>query len=197
MIPALETVYTDIITRIDEIKHTDGNPVFNTRAIFNKQIDRAKTAKGYSFWDPSVFIEMKSSNEGSIGGQLTYADLAITFYISMFQLNGWDNASLDENLYIFHLRNLIKSNFSMFKATQCGLFNWVGEEQQFDHDQIYTYKLTYKCYYIDQIAYPINTHREYNFSGATLSLTAIYTSPTSSLYSSLLDHFKFDHSFLR
>lgn len=172
MIPGLNNVYKDIVDRIALIKEND-LPVFNTVAVFNDQINRSKSGKGYSFWDPSVFIEIRSSNDGSFGEQLTFSDLDIIFHISMFQLNGWDQASLDENLYIFHLRNLIKSNFSMFKPTQCGLFNWDKEEQQFDHDQIYTYKLTYKCHYIDQVAYPFNTG-QYYYATASLTLIAQY-----------------------
>lgn len=181
-INAIAQVYTSIQQQILSILNTDtGLPYFNTVAVFNDQIKRSKSGKGYNYWDPSVFIQIKSSNEGSYGDQLTFAEFDVTFHISMYQLNGWDLASLDENLYIFHLRNLIKSNFSLFQPPQCGPFNWKGEEQQFDHDQIYTYRLSYKCYYVDKVSDPFITGYEYlSATGSTtLTLTASFTASIS------------------
>lgn len=180
---AVAQIYKDIFNWLDtKVLDDTNNPMFHTRAVFNNQIERSKRGSNYSFWDPSVFVEIKSENEGDFGSQLTYANLRVTFHISMFQTDSMDG-NLDQNLYIFHLRDIIKAKFSLFEPSQCGPFNWGGEEQQFDHDQIYTYKLHYNCFYIDKVAEPEVSGAQYEFSGAGLSFSVIYaTGSTGSTY---------------
>lgn len=171
-------VYQDILSRIDNIIDSSGNKIFNWRAVFNDQIKRTKDGSGYSFWMPAVFVEIKTHNEGSIGDQLTYAEMDIIFHIVHNEL---DDAYglLDQNTNVFQFRDYIKSNFSLFKPTNCGVFIWLGENQSFNHTNIYEYIVKYKCYYIDNLASPTITGSEYYNTGASSSFIITYTQSVS------------------
>jgi hypothetical protein len=172
MYNGLVRIYWDIFEKIDTIK-IDSLPVFNTRKILNNQVKRMRDGSGVSYWMPAVFVEIRTYNEGVIGNELTYADMDVIFHIVHNELDSADG-NLDQNINVFELRNKIKSNFSMFKPTNCGLFIWNGEVGDFNHDNIYEWKLTYKCHYIDNVANPMITGNQYEYNGATVSLSIVY-----------------------
>lgn len=121
---------------------------FKNVAVYNQQVERMIRGSGYSFETPALFVEVNEENEEALGDGITASDLMIKFHIVMEQLDSSDG-NLDQNMDIFQYRNAIKSSFSMFKLAQGGIFNWLNEDEDYDHGNIYHYILGYKCYYID------------------------------------------------
>ena len=70
---------------------------------------------------------------------------------------------MDENFNIFVLRDLVVNSISHFKSDKSSIFTKVSEEQDFEHTNVYHYKLTYKAQWIDETAKP----QEYFTTGTT------------------------------
>ena len=170
---ALAQVYTDIMNKVVSIL-SGGVRVFNTVAVYNDQITRMKNGSGTTYWLPAVFIELRTYNENTIGDQLTNADIDVIFHVAHMELDS-GIGTLDQNLNIFTMRDYVKSTFSMFKPTNCGLFVWKGEQQQFNHDNINEYKLTYKCHYIDNVANSLITGTQYEYANAGITFSFGYS----------------------
>lgn len=166
-------VYQSIINWANNIQ-LNGVIAFNTIAIFNNQVKRESKGKGYVFWKPALFIEIKSSKDETYGAndQLTGSELEVIFHIVHNELDD-ATGNLDQNINVFTLRNLVKKSYSLFQPLQCGVFNYYGEEQQFTHDNIYIYKIKYKCWYVDTSAYPIPDQMYYYATGSVVGTYSV------------------------
>lgn len=144
----INEVYQQIITSAPSI--------FNYVSIYNKQIKRLLNGSNFSYNNPSLFIEIQEEQQSieTLGNQLTASNLIIIFHIVMMELDG-AVGNMDQNLNIFNLRNEVKKNYSLFKLTQGGTFNWMNEDEDYDHGSIYHYLIKYKAYYIDFSSYNI------------------------------------------
>jgi hypothetical protein len=150
----LVTVYKSIFDHIDSIVDTNGNKVFQLRAVFNDQIKRALTgekghgAYGYMIPTPSVFVEMIYDNELNLLNKYNAVDITFRMHIIMMELDATDG-TLDQNLNIFTYRDLINKAFVGFFPTQCGPLRYRKEKQQYNHTNYYEYILDYQSHYID------------------------------------------------
>lgn len=125
--------------------------IFKTVAIYNQQVQRMLRGTGYSFELPALFFEVNEDNYETHGSEITASDMIVNFHIVMQELDSSDG-NLDQNLSIFYLRNKVKQWFSLYKVDNGGTFQWLNEDEDYNHNNIYHYITKYKFYYIDKTA---------------------------------------------
>ena len=74
---------------------------------------------------------------------------------------------LDQNLDVFDLRDDVITSLDMFRPLQTGNLVYISGEQDYNHDNVYHYELTFRGRMIDPIG---NWEPIYS----TMSLTASY-----------------------
>ncbi len=128
--------------------------------IWNNQFQYMADGSLYSFPMPCAFVEVQTNDTQSIGGYVQGSDIDVTIHIGQDFYNG---SNIDENFNIFILRDLVVKSLSHFKSTKSSIFVKVSEEQDFEHSNIYHYKVTFKTQWIDETAKPL----EYYTTGTT------------------------------
>lgn len=142
---SLSNVYRTIINKFAE------TTVFNQVAIYNKQVQRLLRGQSYNIFLPACYIEITEKNVMQLLDYHTASDLDIRFHIVMSQLDSTDG-SMDQNLYVYKLRNTVKGLFSLFKLDTGGFFQWVDEDQDYNHGNVYHYVIRYRAHQVDLTA---------------------------------------------
>ncbi len=124
-----------------------GKPLFKRVDIFNNQIKYEKDGSGYTFPSPSIFLEMKETGVKQLGIGISLIDYEIIFHIIDTKYN--DARHLDRNIRVFGLRNLVKQKFQLYMPKQMGKMIFIKDEQDFTHDNVYQFKLTFKGALLD------------------------------------------------
>lgn len=154
------SIYKSIFNQVNTLVGKDNKTIFKNVYVFDDQIKRMVNGIGsvYDIYNtPCVYIEITYDQERPLQNKLSQMDLVITFHIVMMELDALHN-NLDQNTKIFGLRDLINEKFVLFFAPQCSPFRYYSEKQDYNHGNIYHYKISYKTNYIDQTAYqPLGT----------------------------------------
>lgn len=124
--------------------------MFKTVAILNNQIELMKNGENYSFLSPAAFVEVNTSNHEVLGMGYTAYDVEYTIHILNEMLDS-GIGTLDQDLYVFDLRNGVKEYLTMFRPTQTGNLMYFNEEQDFKHDNCYHYKIMFKGRIVDPV----------------------------------------------
>ena len=119
--------------------------------VWNEQFRYLEDGKGYSFAMPCAFVEIQTDELQDIGGRYQGSDIKVIVHIGQNMLNG---DMLDENLTIFNLRDNVVKDFATFKPTTASMMVKTAENQDFDHTNIYHYKIEYKTHWIDDTQVP-------------------------------------------
>lgn len=114
--------------------------------VWNNQFEYIKDGGSYSFPMPCSFVEVQSNNLEQLSMNYQGSDLDITIHIGQNILN---SELLDENLTIFVLRDLVVKSLCNFKPTTASQMVKISEEQDFDHSNVYHYKITFRTHWID------------------------------------------------
>lgn len=154
---------------MDNFVNTDK---FKTVSVYNKQIQKLINGNGYSYNLPACFIEIIESNAYQIGCNLSASDLDILFHIAVDALDSADGY-LDQNIYCFVLRNEVKKLFNLFRLPTGGCMQWINEDQDYDHDNVYHYVVRFRAHQIDTAALPETI--TYEGTASTIVLTATYS----------------------
>lgn len=117
--------------------------------VWNNQFEYIKDGGSYSFPMPCSFIEVQSDNLEQLSMNYQGSDLDIVIHIGQNVLN---SELLDENLTIFVLRDLVVKSLCNFKPTTSSQLVKISEEQDFDHANVYHYKITFTTHWIDDTA---------------------------------------------
>jgi len=133
---------------------------FKFVTIWNNQFQYMADGSLYSFPMPCALVEVQTNDTQAIGGYIQGSDIEVTIHIGQDFYNG---SNMDENFNIFVLRDLVVNSISHFKSEKSSIFTKVSEEQDFEHTNVYHYKLTYKTQWIDETAKP----QEYFTTGTT------------------------------
>lgn len=127
---------------------------FQTVLIWNNQFQYIEDGSSYSFAMPCVFVEIQTNNTQDLSGSYQGSDIDVIIHIGQDFYNG---ANMEQNTTIFDLRDLVIKSLSHFKPTTASLFKKTSEEQDFEHTNVYHYKITYKTHWIDNTAVPTTT----------------------------------------
>lgn len=130
------------------IVHSRPNNMFQLVRLWNDQVRREKSGKGYVFEKPACFIELRNMANTSFLENTTMAEYIIRLHIVDMQL---DNASggMDQNLQIITYRDGTKQAIAGFTPTNCSTLFTVDENQDTEHTDVYHYTLDFKTCFID------------------------------------------------
>ena len=124
-------------------------PELQLVTIWNNQFDYLEDGKSYSFPLPCAFVEIISDNFGQLGDRYQGVDIEVNIHIGQEFYNG---NNMDENFSIYQLRDKVVKNLSLYKASKTGHFMKEREQQDYDHNNVYHYIISYKVHWIDDTA---------------------------------------------
>lgn len=186
----LVSIYKAIFAQLGTILDNKGKPLFKNIYVFNDQYKRMLDKKTTGTWlTPCIFVEMVFNNETNLGRGLNGIDITYRLHIIMTQLDS-GIGTLDQNLYIFTLRDLVNKNILGFTPIgNSGPLRYVTEKQSYNHTNLYEYIISYQHHYLDETAY-LN---KYQFGTASeFDITIGFGSTASNR----LDHFILDVSMM-
>ena len=149
----------DILTRLATLTVKGGDGAFfniYTR-VWNNQIEYMRKGEGVDFPRPAAFVEIVSPVAyQEIGGGVLSADLGFNIHLVC---ENYDNGggTFDQDLVVFDLRDAMFLLFSEFQPTGCSKMVIVNEQQDFDHDNVYHYVISWVCHYLDSKASPYDS----------------------------------------
>lgn len=150
----------DILTKLATIQVTngDGNIVDLYARVWNNQIATEKAGETYVYPKPAAFVEIESPIVfQEIGQNMRSADLGINIHIAHEFYN--EDVTFEQDLLVFDIRDSVIAALSQFKPTGCGQLVSTGEQQDFDHTNIYHYVISFVCNFIDSKGSPYDTGR--------------------------------------
>lgn len=156
-------------------------PVFNYIAIWNNHIKKSLSGENYSFLFPAIFVEVKDTNSEVWLNGVSIQDLEIIFHICHQELDAEDG-TLDQNFDVFNFRTYIRQYFTNYsKAPVLNTFMFKKEEEDFNHNQIYHWKETFKTRYIDQTGNPFynGTYKVLGPGAWTINISREIQNPNS------------------
>ena len=127
-------------------------------AVFNNQVKLEGEGKTFDFPKPAILIEMQNPSSGValLGSGVTVTD-SLIWRISIVheELNATDantgdpSGTMDENLTVIQYRDAVKTALTGFKPTNCSELQYLEESQDYAHDNIYVYGISFKSSYVD------------------------------------------------
>lgn len=150
----------DILAKLAtlDVTNGDGSTVKLHSRVWNNQLEREKSGESYVYPKPAAFVEIVSPiGWQEIGGNFLQSDLGVNIHIVTELYN--TEGTLDQNLVVYDLRDEIMALLSQYKPTGCGLMRAMGEEPDYDHDNVNHYILTFACNFIDSKASPYDPTR--------------------------------------
>lgn len=124
-------------------------------AVWNDQLNRMENAEGLSLPFPALYVEIIPQEYNALALGVTSSDLSIRLHVCHQQLDAGDG-TFDQNLDVFDLRDKTKIKFQLFKPSNCGSMIQVGEEQDYEHGNVYHYILEFKTHFIDTKGSPLD-----------------------------------------
>jgi|GEM_PF-2294246 len=132
--------------------------------MWNNQLDTLFNGESYMFPFPAVFIEFDTSQIQQLGeGRQLYNPLIFKLHICNWQLDAGDDATFEQNLEIYTLKNTVYTYIQKFQPGLTDENNPAGscirilEEQDYSHKGVYHYIQTYKTTLVDyQMTEPVN-----------------------------------------
>jgi hypothetical protein len=141
----------DILTRLSAIQvmNQDRQLVSLYSRVWNNHVQNLLSGESYEWPRPAAFVEIATNFE-IIGLGFRSADLGIRIHLVHDYFNA--DGTFDQDLTIFDLRDQIlsaKDGLSFYCPTACGPLHCIGEEQDFDHNNLYHYILNFICNFTD------------------------------------------------
>jgi len=140
---AIGDVYSSIIGRI---RQTTNIPFVH---IWNNQLEQLAEGKTYVFPFPNCFVEVTAPTEYApllLG--YSVGDIIVRIHIGHEEYDA-GNGNYEENTNVFLLRDMIINRLNNFQPTACSSLMKISEEQDYEHTNIYHYKIDFKCAFID------------------------------------------------
>ena len=118
--------------------------------IWNNQLSEERKGQLESYQKPAAFVEIVSKvTWEEIGIGYRSADLGINVHLVHTFYN--NDTTMEQDLTIFDLRDQVTALLSdlTWNPTGCTNLFCTSEEQDYNHDNIYHYQLTFTCNFID------------------------------------------------
>ena len=150
----------DILTKLStlDVTNNDGKTVKLFTRVWNNQLEYEKAGDLEVYPKPAAFVEILSPViYQEIGKNLSSADLGINIHLIHEYYN--QDGTFEQDLIVFDLRDQLVALLSQFKPTGCSLMVCTGEMQDYEHDNIYHYIVSFTCNYIDSKGSPYDTGR--------------------------------------
>lgn len=150
----------DILTKLAtlDVVNRDGQTVKLFARVFNNQIEYEKQGQQQLYPKPAAFVEILAPVVfDEIGQNFRSADLGINIHLVHEFYNA--DGTFEQDLEIFDLRDKVIALLSQYRPTACGQMVATGESQDFDHDNVYHYIISFVCNFIDSKASPYDPGR--------------------------------------
>jgi hypothetical protein len=138
-------------------------------AVNNNQIQFGENGANFTMVRPAILFEIQVSQAfETLGGLCSPEDWDVSFFIVHEELNSIDpttgdpDGTLDQNLDVFDFRDALKVAFLMWKPTNCSYFQYCGEKLDYNHNNIYIYRVEYKTHFIDTKGSPLDASNPLN-----------------------------------
>jgi hypothetical protein len=145
----------DILNQLSGItiqtQENQNSPVY--ARVWNNQIRQMEDGKGYDFPRPAAFLEITNpAPYKALHLGFRSADLTAKIHL----LHDFYNAdgTLEQDLGIFDLRDIVISVLTGFCPTACGPMNCISEDQAYAHGNLYHYLLDFVCNFTDSKGSP-------------------------------------------
>lgn len=117
--------------------------------VWNNQLEYEQNGELYNYPKPAIFIEAQTPNQFMpLLGGFSQSDIFFIVHIVHEQFDAGDG-TFDQNMDVFDLRSSIINKLNLFKPTNCNGLQKISEEQDFTHNNLYHYKITFLCGLID------------------------------------------------
>ncbi len=145
-------LYTELKTQLETVVDGSGQPSLLFIKRWNNELQNLRGLENneYPFDFPAAFLEFESPNETNMIGNnvMIYDPLDITVHIIYSQLDAGDG-NMDDNFDIFTLKDKIISCLQLFRPTNTSNLFTINQSQDYDHDNLYEYKITFRCTFTD------------------------------------------------
>ena len=142
-------------------------------AVWNNQLDLILTGEGVSFDMPAIFPELIFNPSILLGTGISQSSVLWRLHILHQQLDAGDG-TLDQNLDIDDLRDLVKVTFTRYQPKNCTPLAYVGDEPDYSHNNVYHHIIDFTCTFIDTKGSPLDPDstewNEVDASGYTLTI---------------------------
>lgn len=118
-----------------------------TVAVWNNQYEQAQEGTDNIFF-PSIYLERVFEPAVPMLMGVKQVDFLLNVHILHNQIDAGDG-TLSQNLDVFELRDKVVRAFDKFKATGCGVLQYATEQEDFTHNNIYHYIVTFKAAMVD------------------------------------------------
>lgn len=156
----LYDIHIDLLNGIKSI-NPDNLPkqYFKYYNVWDNQIEKMISSKGYSFNTPAVFFEIIFEDVNVIGQGYSKNNIKIYFHIvnSVLNTNPVESNAMERNLQIITPRDLIKNKFNLNKNLSCNTLMVCGEKLDYKHDNLYHYIIEFKSSFIDSVGSEIDS----------------------------------------
>jgi hypothetical protein len=188
----IKAALQDILTKLATIQVTngDGNTINLYARIWNNQIEAERAGDSYVYPKPAAFVETLSPvTFQEIGQNFRSADLGINIHLVHEFYN--QDGTFEQDLLVFDIRDKIVAALSQFKPTGCGQLVSTGEQQDYDHDNIYHYVISFVCNFIDSTGSPYDIGRgDYIEKAAPTGVNIIATEGTQPVFNDINQPYK-------
>lgn len=141
----------DIINLLQTInvRNGDGNTVPLRARIWNNQLRQEVHGELYNFPKPAVFLEViPGAKYEQMGTGYQSADIGWRVHL-VHEFYDAQDGTMEQDLEVFDLRDQIITKLSFYEATACGPLVKTGEDQDYDHTNVYHYMIDFICDFID------------------------------------------------
>lgn len=144
---------TEIKTQVLTVLDINGNVLIQHVGKWNDQVQNLrapeKDVTEYAYNLPAVFLEFKDKVKNPIGNNvLIYDPLDICLHIVHDQLDA-GGEDMENNTDILAIKEALNFAFQLFRPTNTSNLTCIEEEEDYNHDNIYHYTLTYRCTFTD------------------------------------------------
>lgn len=145
----IKQLHLDLLAAVNSLVDSKGKKIFKYCNIWDNQIDEMILGSNYAFALPALFIEFIPGECKMMGmGMSQYPQTEITFHIVNQILDG-NNDTMERNLPIFDLRDLVKAKFVGFGISFCSNLMCCYDKLDYKHGNTYKYLLSFNCNFID------------------------------------------------
>lgn len=180
-------LHMDILSALKSIKDIKGRQYFDHINIWNNQIEMAKDKenKGYAWNTPAAFIEIVLGETRMLGaGVISYPECRIVLHLASRKLNE-PKLGMDRNLDVFSDRDEVVRKFNGYSGIRrASALMLAGEEQDFEHTNLYEYTLNFRTSFIDTTGSLYDENLSERYTNENLTLETIFQ---NSLYESQQD----------
>lgn len=168
MASIIKTVFQNMLTQASEVSGV------SHYAVWNNQIDSLLAGTGISFATPALFIELITNDSAKFLVGISRSYVTWRIHILHRQEDAGDG-TFDQNLDVFDIRDAVKVKFTNYTQDNCAPLSFAGEEQDYNHNNVYHYIIDFTSAITDSKGSPLDPDstewQEVDASGYNIDIT--------------------------